>query len=49
METIILVIAWLSVLTGLVGLVWTVRVLVASEHYTPPKHKRRATYIAPKR
>ena len=48
METIILTLAVISILVGLVGLVWSIRELSQYE-YVPPRRKRRATYIKPKR
>lgn len=49
MREFIFITACVAVVVGLVGLVVAVRELVLYEHYTPPKRKRRATYIKPKR
>lgn len=40
METLILAVAGLSVIVGLVGLVWAIRELTMYEHYVVPKRKR---------
>jgi hypothetical protein len=46
MEELILTLAILGVILGAVGLFWSVRELVLSRDYAPPKRKRRSTYQA---
>lgn len=44
MEDLILVLAGFAIAVGLAGFIWSVRE-IRNYHYTPPKRKRRSTYI----